>query len=93
MAAFTTRVELHNARESDYVTLHQAMERQGFSRYVTSNDGITYHLPTAEYNRAGDLTRSQVLADAKVAATSTGRSYAVLVTESRGRSWEGLPQI
>lgn len=56
MARFTTRVELHYADDDDYETLHAAMEDEGFYRTITSDDGIAYHLPTAEYNRDGNLT-------------------------------------
>jgi len=90
MAAFTVRVELHSASEPDYQILHAAMETRGFSRYITSDDGITYHLPTAEYNREGNFTRQQVLDSAKIAASTTGKKYAILVTESAGRTWVGL---
>ena len=90
MASFTVRVELHYATEADYQTLHSAMERAGFSRFITSDDGITYHLPLAEYNREGNLTRSQVLASAKTAADTTRKTYAVLVSETSGRTWVGL---
>lgn len=65
----------------------------GFSRFITSDDGQTYHLPTAEYDRSGDLTRSQVLSQARAAANSTGRDNAVLVTESKGRTWNGLQKV
>lgn len=90
MATFTTRVELHKAYEDDYEVLHSAMEERGFSRYVTSDDGVTYHLPTAEYNYSGNKTRSQVLDLAKAAASETNKKYAVLVTESNGRTWYAL---
>jgi photosystem II stability/assembly factor-like uncharacterized protein len=90
MAAFTVRVELHSASEADYQILHVAMEIRGFSRYITSDDGTTYHLPTAEYNREGNLTRQQVLDSAKIAANTTGKKYAILMTESAGRTWVGL---
>ena len=93
MPAFTTRVELHAATYSDYETLHAAMARRGFSRLITSDDGATYQLPTAEYNRAGDLTAQQVLEAAKAAASETGKSFAVLVTESSRRMWYGLAQV
>lgn len=93
MATFTTRVELHYANDDDYETLHAAMEKEGFSRTVVSDDGITYHLPTAEYNRSGNLTRKQVLDSAKKASVKTGRSYSVLVTESRGRTWHNLDTV
>jgi hypothetical protein len=90
MASFTTRVELHGATYSDYETLHAAMDAEGFSRKIKSDDGTVYHLPTAEYNRIGELTRAQVLAAAKRAAAKTNKRYAVLVTESVARTWEGL---
>jgi hypothetical protein len=88
--AFTTRVELHHADNDDYETLHAAMEERGFSRFITSEDGITYHLPTAEYDYNGNETRAHVLGLAKAAANETGKKYAVLVTQSNGRSWHGL---
>jgi hypothetical protein len=90
MASFTTRVELHNATYSDYETLHSAMESEGFSRTITSDVGFTYQLPTAEYDRLVTLTRSQVLESAKRAASTTGKKYLILVTESSGRTWTGL---
>lgn len=90
MASFTVRVELDYATEADYQTLHAAMERLGFSRFITSDDGIVYHLPLAEYKREGNLNRNQVLRSAKSAATATGKTYAVLVTETSGRTWVGL---
>ena len=93
MASFTTRVELHHADEDDYETLHAAMEQRGFSRLITSDDGVTYHLPTAEYNYIGSKTASEVLELAKAAANETRRKYAVLVTESKGRTWQGLDKV
>jgi hypothetical protein len=88
MASFTVRVELHNATEGDYEELHTAMENEGFIRTIQGSDGKVYRLPTAEYNRILDgLTRNTVLQDAKSAASSTGRRYWVLVTESKGRTW------
>lgn len=93
MPAFTTRVELHNASYSDYETLHAAMARRGFSRLITSDDGVTYQLLTAEYDRSGNLTAQQVLDAAKAAAAETGKGYAVLVTEATRRIWYGLAQV
>jgi len=90
MPRFTTRVELHDADESDYETLHKAMERQGFSRYIKDSDGKRYHLPTAEYNFDGSATRNEVLDKAKAAANTTKREYEVVVTESNGRIWHNL---
>jgi|SRR5579863_2344245 len=90
MAAFTTRVELHNATWDDYVRLHQAMRGQGFTTTITSDAGETYDLPPAEYNFEGQATLSAVVEKAKRAAASVKSSFAVLVTEAVGRSWFGL---
>lgn len=90
MASFTTRVVLHDADYQDYKNLHAEMAARGFVQTVTSDDGIVYELPDAEYNYVGVATRAQVLDKAKASATAVRKKYAVLVTESNGRSWTGL---
>ena len=89
MPNFTVRVELHQATWDDYETLHAAMERSGFSRLITSDDGKTYHLPLAEYNASGSLDSSRVRDIAWAAAKTTGKKSSVLVTEGN-RAWVGL---
>jgi|ERR1700730_6327065 hypothetical protein len=91
MAQFTTRVELHGVTWQDHNKLHSAMELQGFSRTIKAEDGVSYVLPTAEYNRAGDgLTARQVLGDAKIAASSVAAKFSILVTEASARMWIDL---
>jgi hypothetical protein len=92
MAQFTIRVELHRATGEDYSSLHSAME--WFSRTIRSDDGIIYILPTAEYDRTGDnLTRTQVLNDARAAAASVATTFSILVTEASARTWIGLEKV
>lgn len=93
MASFTTRVEVHGGDSNDYESLHAAMEAEGFSRTITSNDGITYRLPTAEYNRSGEITRDRVLESAKRASERIQKKCSILVTESDGRTWSNLTKI
>jgi hypothetical protein len=93
MTQFTTRVELHDADRSDYVSLHEEMRRRGFSTTISSDDGSVYELPPAEYNYEGTATRSDVLNKASQAAAAVKKSYAVLVTESAGRTWIGLKRM
>jgi hypothetical protein len=93
MSSFTTRVELHNASESDYESLHQSMEGEGFSRFIQSSEGKWYHLPPAEYNRDAAMTIEAVRESAKRAAATTGRSCSVLVSEATGRAWSGLREV
>lgn len=90
MARFTTRVELHGASEDDYEELHAAMAKKGFVRYITTTSGEKLKLPTAEYNYDGGASISEILNGAKAAAESTGQTFAVLVTESAGRTSHGL---
>lgn len=88
-----TRIELHDADSDDYEILHAAMEAEGFERTITSYDGVTYHLPTAEYYRETNLTRQEVLDAAKHAATETDRKFGAVVTESNGITWSGLSKV
>jgi hypothetical protein len=90
MASFTTRVELHDAKWSDYTALHEEMEKRGFSRTITSSDGKIYELPPAEYNYVGAVTRDSVHEKAKSAARAVKASFSVLVTEATGRTWSGM---
>lgn len=93
MPSFTIRVELHHADDDDYETLHSEMEDRGFRRTIVSDDNTTYHLPTAEYNYSGNVDLDAVLTKAKSAARATGKSAAVLVTQSGGRKWHGLAEV
>jgi hypothetical protein len=90
MSSFTTRVELHSGTGDDYATLHAAMEKEGFTRFIQSGDGKWYHLPWAEYNLEGNTTQALVLAAAQRASAETGRTAAILVSERTGATWSGL---
>lgn len=93
MTKYTVRVELHDAERRDYEKLHAEMLKRDFANTIRSSDGETYELPPAEYNLEGEPTRSQVLDRAKSAAEQTRLKYAILVTESAGRTWHGLKQL
>jgi hypothetical protein len=93
MSHFTVRIELHHAEWADYEVLHAAMQRQGFSRQITSDGGQRYCMPWAEYNGSAVLSSMQVLSIAQTAANSTGKKNAVLVTEAKSRAWAGLQKL
>lgn len=93
MSMFMTRVELHSASDSDYEKLHAAMQQQGFSRTIKGGDSILYHLPTAGYYCSVYVTIEEVRTSAKQAASTTGKNYGVLVTESNGFAWFGLAPV
>jgi hypothetical protein len=94
MANFTVRVELHNANSKDYENLHAAMERRGFIRWIINGNDVKKRLPTAEYNLANSgLSGPEVRDRAKAVADSIKPKPTpwILVTESEGRWWSGLP--
>jgi hypothetical protein len=90
MARYTIRIELHDATWDEYEAMYEYLEAQGITDIITSSDGARYKMPPAEYNYEGNATRAQVLDMAKASAAKVVRSYAVLVTESAGRTWHGL---
>lgn len=90
MARYTIRIELHDATWNNYEEMYKHLAAQGITDIITSNDGARLKMPPAEYNYDGNATRAQVLEMAKTSASKVVRSYAVLVTESNGRTWYGL---
>lgn len=93
MAHFITRVELHDATEENYQTLHVEMEELGFTRTIKGHDGATYKLPSAEYNYEGEVPIDTVLDKAKYTADTIGLKYEILVSESPKRRWHGLEKL
>ena len=90
---FITRIELHKATHDDYEVLHAAMEDQGFIRAIDSDSGVWYHLPTAEYYRYGNFSIEEVLREAKAAASSVGRAFGAIVTQSPRMMWCNLEKV
>lgn len=82
MSRFTTRVELYgNPSYETYKSLHEAMERKGFSRKVKLGE-VTYWLPNAEYTLEGNQTTVEVLGLAKQAASSVWKDFGSMVTRT-----------
>jgi hypothetical protein len=65
------------------------MAKEGFVNVITSDSGKIYKMPDAEYTGSA-ADRAAAIKEAKAAASRVGKKYAVLVTESNGRIWEGL---
>jgi hypothetical protein len=51
------------------------MQRRGFSRTITGDNGVAYELPPAEYYIEGNAPRGDVLEKAKAAAASVKPGY------------------
>src|SRR5271156_1590652 len=93
MPQYTIRVELHDGTWDDYVALHKHLAVHGIVDTITSDDGVRYKLPPAEYNYEGNAEIGSVRETCKQAAAKVVRSYAVLVTEANRRSWYGLQKV
>ena len=90
---FTVRVELHSSNYvSDFEKLHNAMGKEGFTRLIKDGTGKYYHLPRAEYSIYSEDSRPMILEKAKNAVASTSKTAEILVTESSGRTWDGLTE-
>jgi hypothetical protein len=90
MSSFLTRIELHGATWDEYEQLHAEMRARGFSREITSDDGLRYQLPTAEYVIRTTEGLDAVRALAAAAAKTTGRKFGVIVAEYSRSGWVGL---
>lgn len=93
MSAYTIRIELDSNIYADFEILHNAMEMKGFKKTITSNDGVEYHLPRAEYNISTSSDKSIVLKAAEDAVIKTNKKAEILVTESKSRTWSGLSKV
>ncbi len=93
MSSYLVRIELHAANYQDYESLHRAMAARGFARTIRGDDGATYTLPTAEYVISTPQSGDHVHAQADAAASSTGRTRAVLVAEHSRAWWSGLAAV
>lgn len=94
MARFTVRVVLHDGpTRDDYDQLALALAQRNITDVIFSDDGVGYKMPPAEYQCQGDLTAEQVRQVCAVAAQTTGKRHAILVTEAKTRSWSGLDVI
>jgi hypothetical protein len=91
MPQYLTRVELHQADASDYQRLHEAMAVKKFSRTIPNDNGIRYHLPTAEYYSYGEIDTGSVLGLATQAVQSIGKAASVITVNWTGAMWSGLP--
>ncbi|MGN6283202.1 hypothetical protein [Frateuria sp.] len=92
MEWFLTRVELHNANEGDYATLHDEMERRHFYRFIKSDQGRAFQLPTAEYfSKSETLSPEDVRDIAIAAADATGKANWVLTVRYDFAAWSLRP--
>ena len=94
MANFITRIELHGKpTDEDYKELHEAMEKKGFKRTVTSK-GNAYHLPNAVYfSNDLSIANGKVMTRAKQAVAATDKKASIVVVEAANILASGLEPV
>ena len=94
MAEFTVRMVLHdNATWEDYEKLHQEMANRQLVDVITSDQGVTYRLPPAEYYGTGEVTIERCRQIAAEAARAVGKPYSVFVTMGGSRAWLNMDPV
>lgn len=93
MASFTVRMALKDADWGEYNVLYEAMDHEGFTDIIESDDGVKYKMPDGEYNISGNFTRKDIIEKAKKAANKTKVKYSIFITESSGMRWYGLDKV
>ena len=83
----------HGAGYQDYVKLHAAMTREGFSNQIRASDGVYYQLPPAEYDLTGNYTLNLARDKASRAAQQTLKKFAIVVSEYSSAAWAGLNRV
>ena len=93
MVNYVARVVLFDANWEHYQTLHIAMQRLGFLRTITADDGVTYELPDGTYyiqNVPLSTNATTVRTQVSHAAGSTERRHSEIVFNTDSSAWLGL---
>lgn len=87
MAIYTVRVVLSGAEWDTYEKLHESMQASGYTREVTSDDGVVFKLPDAEYVTTKSIDVYQVRDEVLRIAKTYNFDPQVLVTEAVQWAW------
>jgi hypothetical protein len=91
MANYIARVELNLAVPEDYERLNLSMQKRGYARKITGEDGVIYQLPIGTYFVTETTAVLEIALRAAVeAADETGKKSAVIVTDWNSARWSGL---
>jgi hypothetical protein len=83
MARFITTIELHNANDTDYNTLHTELKKASFKEVRHAADANNPNSRKEEYNREGNITLQQVTDAVLKAATKTGKKYSFTIIRNK----------
>lgn len=86
MAKFITTIELHNADENNYETLHSELIKESFveiRRYPSKKTNAPEVSRKDEYHREGNVTIQEVTDAVMRAAVKTGKKYSFTITRNK----------
>ena len=89
MAWSIVRVELNGWSSTDYTNLHDAMQKDGYSRLITGSDGKIYHMPPAEYAAfiADSITATTVRDNLLPVVAAVHSNYEIFVSKATDVAW------
>lgn len=94
MAKYIVRVQLSVEDTRYYTLLRDGLLNIGFTKRITSVNGVEYRLPNGNYRVESDKTPTEVLTAVQQVAYRIDRNAMILVTAimPKGMAWAGLDQ-
>jgi len=92
---FMVRVVLHDEESPTYDDLHDEMSKEGFNKFVYSQDKQRYALPDAEYHYVeSSASKEEVFELTRRAARKVSDDFGIVVAKVDGAiSFYGLQEI
>ena len=92
MAIFIVRVQLTVEDGKYYTLVRDGLINIGFTKRVTSTEGIEYRLPNGNYKIESNKDGSAILTAVQQVVLRIDKNAMILVTETKpkGMNWSGL---
>jgi hypothetical protein len=87
MAKFTTRIQLQEANENDYINLQSELERESFRSIKKLPEKSNVRIATkGEFNLEGNITIQEITNVVVKAAAKTGKQYSFTIIKNKNLS-------
>ena len=87
MARFTTRIQLQEANENDYINLQSELERESFRSIKKLPEKSNVRIAAnGEFNLEGNITIQEITNVVVKAAAKTGKQYSFTIIKNKNLS-------
>lgn len=92
MANFIVRVQLSVETNQRYTLLRDRLLNMGFTKRVTSKEGIEYRLPNGNYRIDSNKDITTILTAVQQVAATVDQAPQIFIVEAKekGMAWAGL---